>query len=135
MKLLSILLFGLLLISGCKYGNCPNCEFTPTSVEQVKKEVVENEEFVVLFVKPVRGEVIKIGDKARLYKILETKYGNRLYVVGASSNSGAALAKQAGVERFPAVVIVVKKDGDFKVVKKFEGADSLLEVEKYIYGE
>lgn len=134
MKYLSLLLLPLLFI-GCRYGNCPNCEFQRTTIEAVKKEVAENEEFVVLFVKPVRGEIVKIGDKARLYKILEAKYGNRLYIVGASSKNGAMLAKQAGVDRFPAVVVVVKENGKFKVVKKIQGVNSLKEVEDFLYKE
>lgn len=134
MRYLSLLLLPLLFI-GCRYGNCPNCEFQRTTVEAVKKEVAENEEFVVLFVKPVRGEVIKIGDKARLFNILKAKYGNRLYVVGASSRSGTMLAKQTGVERFPAVVVVVKENGEFKVVKKIEGVNSIKEVEDFLYKE
>lgn len=138
MKLLSVLLLTLTcLFVGCRYGGggCPggNC-VEKTTVEQVKKEVANGDEFVVLFIKPVRGEVIRAVDKARVLKIVKEKYGNRLYVIYASSPSGAVLARQAEVKRFPAIVIVTKENGDFKVVRKIEGVSKVEEVEEFLYG-
>jgi len=136
MKYLMLIAVILALASGCRYhydGNCPNGNCVKkTTPDEVAKEVVENQEFVALFVKPITSDLVRVLDKAKLVKILDEKYGKRLYVIYASTPKGAELAKQAELTKFPAIVVVKKVNGALTVVRKLEGFTSVEEAEKFL---